>query len=122
MESQLPSHVKLIRVPCTGRISPLFVLNAIQGGVDGVLVNGCVPEKCHYKEGNLGAHRQLDEFRRFMAYLGMDEERIRFAWIDVSERGRIHQELAELEEAIREVGRAERFVTRSPARLQGERV
>ena len=98
MDTQLPSNVKLIKVPCSGRISPLFVLNAIQGGVDGVLISGCVPEKCHFKEGNLGARRQLDEFRQFLSYLGMEPERIRFAWIDITERGRIQREIASLEE------------------------
>ena len=121
MDTQLPSNVKLIKVPCTGRISPLFVLNAIQGGADGVLINGCVPEKCHFKEGNLGARRQLDEFRQFLGYLGMEQERIRFAWIDVTERGRIQRELASLEELLQVLGRAERLATRAPL-LYGEAV
>lgn len=122
MDTQLPPNIKRIRVPCTGRISPLFVLNAIQGGVDGILVSGCVPEKCHFKEGNLGARRQLDEFRRFLSYLGMESERIRFAWIDVTERGRIQREIASLEEGLRSLGQLERLVTRSPLAAQGEAV
>jgi len=113
MDIQLPQHIKLIRVPCTGRISPLFVLNAIQGGADGVLISGCLPEKCHFKEGNLSARRQLDEFRSFLTYLGMEEERMRFAWIDLSERGRIQQELADLEETIGAIGPARRLATRA---------
>jgi coenzyme F420-reducing hydrogenase delta subunit len=122
MDTQLPPNIKRIQVPCTGRISPLFVLNAIQGGVDGILVSGCVPEKCHFKEGNLGARRQLDEFRRFLGYLGMESDRIRFAWIDVTERGRIRRELASLEETLRSLGQLERLVTRSPLAVQGEAV
>ena len=122
MDTQLPPNIKRIKVPCSGRISPLFVLNAIQGGVDGILVSGCVPEKCHFKEGNLGARRQLDEFRRFLGYLGMESERIRFAWIDVTERGRIQRELASLEEILRSLGQLERLVTRAPLNLQGEAV
>ena len=113
MDTQLPPRIKLIKVPCTGRINPLFVLNAIQGGADGILISGCQPEECHFKEGNLGARRQLDEFRRFLTYLGMEEERLRFAWIDVSERGRIHQELADLEETIRAIDPIGRLVTRA---------
>jgi coenzyme F420-reducing hydrogenase delta subunit len=119
MDTQLPSNVKLIKVPCSGRISPLFVLNAIQGGADGVLINGCVPEKCHFKEGNLGARRQLDELRSFLSHLGMEQERIRFAWIDVTERGRIQRELASLEETLQILGHSERLATREPL-LQGE--
>ena len=120
MDTRLPPNIKRIKVPCTGRISPLFVLNAIQGGVDGILISGCVPEKCHFKEGNLGARRQLDEFRRFLSYLGMESERIRFAWIDVTERGRIQRELASLEETLRSLGQLTRLVTRSPLAVQGE--
>jgi coenzyme F420-reducing hydrogenase delta subunit len=119
METQLPENIKLIKVPCSGRISPLFVLNAIQGGADGVLINGCVPEKCHFKEGNLGARRQLEELRTFLSYLGMQQERIRFAWIDVTERGRIQRELASLEETLQVLGHSERLATREPL-LQGE--
>jgi F420-non-reducing hydrogenase iron-sulfur subunit len=114
MDTQLPPHIKLIKVPCSGRISPLFLLNAIQGGVDGVLINGCVPGKCHFKEGNLAAHRRLDEFRRLLTYLGMEQERVRFAWIDVGERGRIQRELVDLETTLRELGPSRRFVTRVP--------
>lgn len=115
VDTQLPAHIKLIKVPCTGRISPLFVLNAVQGGADGILISGCVPEKCHFKEGNLGARRQLDEFGRFLTYLGMEAERLRFTWIDLDERGRIRQELADFEERIRTVGPARRLVTRAAA-------
>ena len=122
MDTQLPPNIKRIQVPCTGRISPLFVLNAIQGGVDGILVSGCTPEKCHFKEGNLGARRQLDEFRRFLGYVGMESERIRFAWIDVTERGRIQRELASLEETLRSLGQLERLVTRAPLAVHGEAV
>jgi len=112
MAQLLPSHVKLIQVPCSGRISLLFVLNAIQGGVDGMLICGCLPEKCHFKKGNLGARRQLDEFRTFLAYLGLEQERVRFAWIDPTERKRIQRELAELEESIRAIGPVQRLATR----------
>jgi len=121
ISSQLPPHVKHVQVPCSGRISPLFLLNAIQGGVDGVLICGCVPEKCHFKAGNLGARRQLDAFRAFLSYLGVEEERVRFAWIDPAERGRVLQEIAALEEALASLGQASRLVTRVPLQPQGER-
>jgi coenzyme F420-reducing hydrogenase delta subunit len=112
MAGHLPSHIKLVQVPCTGRVSPLFVLNAIQGGVDGVLICGCVPEKCHFKTSNLGARRQLQEFRSFLTYLGMESERVQFAWIDPAERGRIQREIADMEASIQSVGQASRLVTR----------
>jgi F420-non-reducing hydrogenase iron-sulfur subunit len=121
MVSQLPPHVKHVQVPCSGRISPLFLLNAIQGGVDGVLICGCIPEKCHFKAGNLGARRQLDAFRAFLSYLGLDEERIRFVWIDPAERGRILHEVADMERTLAALGQASRLATRLPLQPQGER-
>ena len=111
MSEQSP-YYKLVQVPCSGRISPLFVLNAIQGGIDGVLICGCPPEKCHFKSGNLGARRQLEAFRSLLVYLGVEQERIRFAWIDATERGRIQQELVDLEETISAIGQARQLVTR----------
>jgi coenzyme F420-reducing hydrogenase delta subunit len=113
MSEELPSHYKLVQVPCAGRISPLFVLNAIQGGVDGVLICGCVPEQCHFKAGNLGARRQLEAFRSFLAYLGVEKERVRFAWIDATERDRVRRELTDLEETLRSLGQARQLVTRA---------
>jgi coenzyme F420-reducing hydrogenase delta subunit len=117
LAAELPLRIKHIPVPCSGRISPLFILNAIQGGVDGVLICGCLPEKCHFKTGNLGARRQLDEFRTFLAYLGLDEQRIRFAWIDPAERGRIRQEIMDLEETILSIGQARQLATRVTVRV-----
>ena len=109
---QLPWNVKLVQVPCAGRISPLFLLNAIQGGVDGVLICGCLPEKCHFKTGNLGARRQLDAFRDLLSYIGLESERIRFAWIDPSERKRVQREVADLEQTLLAIGPATRLATR----------
>ena len=112
MSEELPSHYKLVQVPCAGRISPLFVLNAIQGGVDGVLICGCVPEKCHFKTGNLGARRQLEAFRSLLAYLGVERERVRLAWIDATERERVRRELTDLGETLSSIGQARQLVTR----------
>jgi coenzyme F420-reducing hydrogenase delta subunit len=120
--TQLPTQIKHVQVPCSGRISPLFVLNALQGGVDGVLICGCIPEKCHFKSGNLGARRQLDEFRAFLSYVGLEPERIRFAWIDPADRGRIQHEIADMERAVQDLGQASRLVTRAPLQPQGEAV
>ena len=101
VDEQLPDNIQLIKVPCTGRISPLYVLNAVQGGADGILISGCMPEKCHYKEGNLGARRQLDEFTRLLTYIGYEAERIRFAWLDLQDRGRIQRELVQMEDQLK---------------------
>lgn len=93
VENDLPESIKLVKVPCSGRISPLFILNAFQKGADGVLVSGCMPEKCHYITSNLGARRQLDAFKKFLVFLGLDPERFKFLWMDINERGVIQTEL-----------------------------
>ena len=114
VDHQLPNNIHLVKVPCTGKISPLYILNAIQGGTDGVLISGCLPEKCHFKEGNLGARRQLDEFSKFLKYIGYEADRVRFAWLDLQERGRIQQELAMMEKDLLELGPADKLTTRLP--------
>ena len=95
VEHDLPEHVKLVKVPCSGRISPLFIMNAFQKGADGVMVSGCMPEKCHFITSNLGARRQLDEFRDFLLYLGLEPERFKFLWMNLIERGLIQKEIVE---------------------------
>jgi len=121
VEHQLPENIHLVKVPCTGKISPLYILNAVQGGSDGVLISGCLPEKCHFKEGNLGARRQLDEFSHFLNYVGYEENRIRFVWLDLQERGRIQKELAKMETNLMEIGPADKLTTRLPIQ-EGETV
>jgi len=107
------ARVKVIRVPCSGRISPLFLLNAVQDGADGIMVCGCAPHKCHFKEGNFRARRQLEAFRNLLIYLGLEPERIRFVWLDPMERGGLVGALGELKEALGRVGPTTRLVPRA---------
>lgn len=100
VEHELPANVKLIKVPCSGRIDPLYILNAVQGGADGIMVCGCRPEKCHYKEGNLHARRTLSEFRNFLDTLGYSQERFAFHWMNIDERSVIQPLIAEFEKHL----------------------
>lgn len=106
------ARVKCIQVPCAGRISPMFILNAVQGGADGIAVSGCRPGVCHYKHGNLGARRQLEAFRDLLTYVGMAEERLRFFWLDPADRGRLVREMQALIAAVQALGPARHLVTR----------
>ena len=119
VDNDLPENIHLIKVPCTGRIDPLFILNAVQGGADGVMISGCLPEKCHFKEGNLAARRQLAEFSQFLDYIGYAQDRVRFVWLDLQDRGRIQQELAAFERALEALGPAQTLATRAPAATGG---
>ncbi|MCS6817054.1 MAG: hydrogenase iron-sulfur subunit [Acidobacteriota bacterium] len=82
---QYDDGVRIIRFPCTGRIDPLFIIKALEQGVDGVLVSGCHPGDCHYATGNLLARRRFNIFRKLMLFLGLDERRLQFAWVSAAE-------------------------------------
>jgi len=93
---QYPATVRLIRVPCSGRVNPAFVLRAFQRGADGVLVAGCHPGDCHYTSGNLFTRRRYSLVKRFLEYLGMEPERFRVEWISAAEGKRFAQVIREM--------------------------
>ena len=72
---QYPSNIRVIRVPCSGRVNPLFIVKALQAGVDGVLVSGCHPGDCHYLTGNYVGRRKSATLKQFLEYLGVEEGR-----------------------------------------------
>lgn len=78
-------NVRMIKLPCTGRIDPLFILKAFERGADGVLVSGCHPGDCHYNAGNFHARRRWIMFRKLLDFLGIDDSRIHFSWVSASE-------------------------------------
>jgi len=81
---QLP-NARLIRVPCTGRIDPVFVIKAFENGADGVLISGCHPGDCHYNAGNFHARRRWIMFKNLMDFVGIDSTRLHFSWVSASE-------------------------------------
>ena len=82
---QYPDEIRIIRVPCSGRINPLLVLKCFQEGADGVLVSGCHPGDCHFQEGNLYARRRMLVLRSMLSYFGIDERRFHMSWVSASE-------------------------------------
>jgi F420-non-reducing hydrogenase iron-sulfur subunit len=82
---QYPANVRVVRVPCSGRIDPMYVLRGFQRGADAVLVSGCHPGDCHYAEGNYYARRRLSVLKRLLAFVGIEPERFRAHWISASE-------------------------------------
>lgn len=79
------TNARLIRLPCTGRIDPVFIMKAFQNGADGVLVSGCHPGDCHYNAGNFHARRRWAMFKEMMDFLGIDNKRLHFSWVSASE-------------------------------------
>ncbi len=81
----MATNVRIIRLPCTGRIDPLFIIKAFERGADGVIVSGCHPADCHYTSGNYHARRRFTVFRELAVFLGIDPGRLTFSWVSASE-------------------------------------
>ena len=103
---QQPTDLRVIRVPCSGRIDPLFVLKSLINGADGVLVSGCHPRDCHYSEGNFYARRRLEMLKRFLPILGIDERRFEYTWVSASEGQKWKHVVQTFTEHIHELGPA----------------
>ena len=107
---QYPANVRVIRVPCSGRVNPLYIIKALQEGFDGVLITGCHPGDCHYVNGNLIARRKLAVTKGLLEYLGIEPERVRVSWVSGSEGSRFAALVAEVVEDVRRLGPAKRLV------------
>jgi len=99
-----PPNVRIIRVPCSGRVNPRFVLRAFQRGADGVLISGCHPGDCHYSTGNYYARRRLLLFKRYLEYLGIDPRRLRTHWVSASEGQKFAEIVRDMVEEIKTLG------------------
>ncbi|MCZ7663483.1 MAG: hydrogenase iron-sulfur subunit [Thermoleophilia bacterium] len=83
-----PVNMRLVRVPCTGRIDPLLAIKAFEKGADGVLISGCHPGDCHYSEGNYYARRKFELLDRMLPHLGVEADRFHYTWVSASEGAR----------------------------------
>ena len=102
---QYPPNVRIIRVMCSGRIDPVFVLKALKDGADGVLVAGChLPSDCHYLSGNFKAQRRMFLTKNVLEQFGIEPERLRMEWISASEGDRFATVMKEMVEEIRKLG------------------
>ncbi len=101
---QYPPNLRIIRVPCSGRVNPLFLLRGLQSGADGVLVSGCHPGDCHYLSGNLAARRKFALVRELLNYAGIEPERVQFTWVSASEGGRFAAIVQKVVEQVRKLG------------------
>ena len=112
--AQQPTDLRIIRVPCSGRVNPLFVLKALLEGADGVLVSGCHPRDCHYVSGNLYARRRLETLKRFLPVIGIDGRRFEYTWVSAAEGQRWQQVVCRFTEIIHELGPAPRLEDATP--------
>ncbi|MFV2072016.1 MAG: hydrogenase iron-sulfur subunit [Thermoanaerobaculales bacterium] len=99
-------HFRMIRVMCSGRIQPAFVLRAFEKGADGVLVSGCHFGDCHYIFGNERAVEQFEKTKNVVKLLGIDEGRLRLEWISAAEGARFAEVIDEFTDQVRALGRS----------------
>ncbi len=97
-------NIRIIRVMCTGRVDPQFVLKAFHEGADGVLISGCHPGDCHYQEGNYKAMRRHKLLSKMLEQFGIEKERFRLEWVSASEGTKFQQVCNEFAEQVRRLG------------------
>lgn len=93
-----------IRVMCTARVEPEFVLKALREGADGVMIAGCHPGECHYVEGNIKALRRFTLLKRVLQQLGVEEERVQLVWAAASEGKQLAEAVDMMTEQLRALG------------------
>jgi F420-non-reducing hydrogenase iron-sulfur subunit len=98
------ANIRIIRIMCSGRIDPVFVLKSFREGADGVLMCGCHPGDCHYQEGNYKALRRFIMLQKYLSSIGIEKDRIRLEWISASEGKQFAELSNEFTETIRSLG------------------
>ena len=104
-----PANVKIIRVMCSSRINPMFVINALQQGADGVLISGCHIGDCHYIYGNYYTRRRFVILKELLEYVGIDPRRFRLSWVSASEGTKWAEVVNKLVNDIKEIGPMKQF-------------
>ncbi len=97
-------NVRVIRLMCSGRVDPQFILDAFAKGADGVLIGGCHPGDCHYVEGNYKMLRRFRLLKRMLADLGIADHRLRLEWISAAEGDKVRSVINEMVEQIQKLG------------------
>ncbi|MBI3160133.1 MAG: hydrogenase iron-sulfur subunit [Chloroflexi bacterium] len=99
-----PPNIRLLRLMCSGRLDPTFVLKAFREGADGVLITGCHPGECHYIEQNYKALRRVLLLKRLLGSMGLNPERVKLVWASAAEGGRLAREISSFVEHVRALG------------------
>ena len=99
-----PANIRIIKIPCSGRIDPLLIIRALRNGFDGVLVSGCHPGDCHYQTGNYRARRRIALTKKFLEFMGIEPERFQASWVSASEGGKFAEVVAEITADLKKLG------------------
>ncbi len=101
---QYPPNVRPIRIMCSGSVDPVYILRALLGGADGVIVGGCPPGDCHYVSGNYRARRRIAILKTILATLGLEDDRVWIRWISAAEGPKFARTMNEITQAIKKMG------------------
>ena len=107
---QYPPNVRVVRVPCSGRVNPMFLIKSLQHGADGVLVSGCHPGDCHYISGNYFARRRFTVIKDLLEAVGIEPGRVNFSWVSAAEGAKFSQVVTDVIETAKALGPAKRLV------------
>lgn len=99
-----PTNVKIIRVPCSCRVNPMFILRAFQKGADGVIICGCHPGDCHYTSGNYFTRRRITLLYSMLDFLGIERNRTRLEWVSAAEGAKFAAVMNQFTEDVRKLG------------------
>ena len=99
-----PPNIKSIRVMCSGRVDPVFILEALKKGADGVLVAGCHPGDCHYQSGNYKANRRIKLLKKLLNEMAVDPKRVRFEYVSASEGQKFATIVTEFVNELKKMG------------------
>lgn len=107
---QYPPNLRIVRVPCSGRVNPLYIIKALQHGADGVLVSGCHPGDCHYTSGNYYARRRFTVLKNLLETVGIEPGRVNFSWVSAAEGAKFSQVITDVVDTVKALGPANRLV------------
>ena len=97
-------NLRVVRVMCSGKVDPAFIMEALRCGADGVMIAGCHPGDCHYQNGNHKTMRRVALLRRILDQLGVEPARVRLEWVSASEGDRFADLVNDMTEQVRELG------------------
>lgn len=97
-------NVRVVRLPCTGRIDFSLIVKAFENGADGVLISGCHPNDCHYNEGNFHARRRFAVLRKLLEFVGIEPGRVQFSWVSAAEGAKWRDVVNIVTDEVRKLG------------------
>ncbi|MDO8577692.1 MAG: hydrogenase iron-sulfur subunit [Dehalococcoidales bacterium] len=107
---QYPPNIRIIRVPCSGRVNPLFIMRALRQGADGILISGCHPGDCHYLSGNYFARRKFTLMNSLLNYMGVEPGRVQFSWVSASESIKFADVVKQVTQSVKALGPRQKLV------------